>query len=55
MSVSLILYIVVGLLALVGSAFVAQMAFRRVEHWMAFMDHIYNPPGQRPFPVSKPW
>ena len=33
----------------------AQYAMRRTEHWMALMDHIYNPPGQRPFPVDRPW
>ena len=46
---------VVGLVALAASAAGGLYAMRQVERWMIFMDRIYNPPGQRPFPVNRPW
>lgn len=50
-----ILLAVVGLVGLVATGFVAQMAMRRMDNWMLFMDRLYNPPGQRPFPIDRPW
>mgnify|MGYP006282773125 FL=1 len=55
MSFGIVFFALLGLAALVVAGFGAQYAMRRTEHWMAFMDHIYNPPGKRPFPIDRPW
>ena len=51
----MVLYVLIGLVALVACAAGGLFALRQVEAWMVFMDRIYNPPGQRPFPVKQPW
>lgn len=55
MSVGIVLLALLGLVGLVVAGFAAQYAMRRVEGWMVFMDRLYNPPGQRPFPIDRPW
>jgi hypothetical protein len=40
------------LAGMVGSAG-GWVAFKQVEKWMAFMDRLYNPPGQRPYPYRR--
>jgi len=36
------------------AGFGAQYAMQRAEHWMALIDHLYNPPGKHPFPMTPP-
>ena len=50
---SLIFSIIIGLIALAACGFAGLYAMRQVESWMVFMDRLYNPPGQRPFPVRR--
>ena len=55
MSVGIVFLALLGLVGLVVAGFAAQYAMRRTENWMIFMDRLYNPPGQRPFPIDRPW
>jgi hypothetical protein len=52
---TIVFYILLGLVGLIAAGFAAQIAMRRLDNWMLFMDRLYNPPGQRPFPVDRPW
>ena len=46
----MILNIIIALIVLGISAAGGLYAMRQLESWMAFMDRLYNPPGQRPYP-----
>ena len=49
----MVLTILATLVVLAVSAVGGLYAMSRVESWMVFMDRLYNPPGQRPFPVRR--
>ena len=49
----MILEILTTLVILAVAAAGGLYSMRQVERWMAFMDHLYNPPGRRPFPVRR--
>lgn len=49
----MILEILVALVGLGVAGAGGLYAMKQVEAWMAFMDRLYNPPGQRPFPVRR--
>jgi hypothetical protein len=52
---TIVLYVLLAIAGLIGAGFAGQIAMRRMDNWMLFMDRLYNPPGQRPFPVDRPW
>jgi hypothetical protein len=49
----MILTIILSIVGLAIAAAGGLYALHQTERWMAFMDRLYNPPGQRPFPVRR--